>query len=155
MAHALLTHILMMRWIIAFALFMLVFLPGHQAKATTDYSNCTSKDVYDAGYILRLSPDDLLAAYGPVATEVYQYVMLWTPKKIFAGGLNLSRTFVNGVCRLSLTDVARPPAIQIQFAVKQGQLSGRVRRIAGTDTRKFSEIVCDLDLQATLKELCK
>jgi hypothetical protein len=117
-----------------------------------DLPECKSKDVWDAGFVLRF---DLRSKAGDetaqVKTQIYQLVPLWSRRLEFEGELSQIET---GACEFSLIDYLQTPTVELRFKISPAAQEIEIEALHGVKPEKWTKLECQPALIERLAHSC-
>lgn len=121
--------------------------------STVEVFECVSKDVWDAGYVLRFGAADCREHETTIPSDLYEITRIWTPERFFNGDLKLLR-IDDSTDHLLLVDRVPDPLIAIEFYVNTPDPQIEVLVANGTKPKQFGTLRCSPRLLTMLSKAC-
>jgi hypothetical protein len=148
-----LLHFLIMAVVLGSALIPFKISAAEHLRENRAVVECVSKDVWDAGFILRFDLES--CEPGPVqemTSDLYEIVKMWTPERVFLGSLILVH-LSNGAFKL--VDQVDEPSVDINFDISSETPKVELLKLNGIAPTQFSELSCDPALITKLSSRCR
>jgi hypothetical protein len=136
--------------------FLTATLIGRKAYGNTpDIVECVSKDVWDAGFVLRFD----LNSYKPepnrqILGDLYEIETLWTLTRKYLGPLDMSRVVDETGCHIGLTGQDPSSPSEVTFHISEATPEAEVVQLQGKRPEKFAQLNCNPKLIERLKLYC-